>query len=151
MPRSPSAPSVDAGADFADALGEFFLAARRARGRASRREDDSLSLAQFHLLEPLLEGPRTVGQLAEAAGVSAPTATRMLDGVAARGWAERAADTTDRRLVQVSLTTPGRRATLARRKKVQSARARIAAAFDAADQRRAANLLRRMCEVIEEL
>src|SRR4051812_41446467 len=107
MARVPSARSVDAAANFADALGEFFLAARRSRGRANRRDDDALSLAQFHLLEPLLDGPRTVGQLADSAGVSAPTATRMLDGAASRGWARREADAGDRRLVRVSLTPDG--------------------------------------------
>src|SRR4051812_26261134 len=146
MARVPSAPSVDAAADFADALGEFFLAARRARGRSSRREGGWLSLAQFHLLEPLLDGPRTGGQLADAAGVSAPTATRMLDGAASRGWARREADAGDRRLVRVSLTPDGRRATLAKRRQVQAARRRIAAAFDEAEQQRAADLLRRMSE-----
>jgi DNA-binding MarR family transcriptional regulator len=149
--RTPPAPPVDAATELADALGDFFLAARRARGRSSRRDEGELSLAQFHLLEPLLEGARTVGQLAEAAGVSPPTATRMLDGAASRGWAKRAADASDRRLVQVSLTPAGRRATQAKRRQVQAARRRIAAAFDADDQRRATDLLRRMAEVIEEL
>jgi DNA-binding MarR family transcriptional regulator len=151
MARVRSAPSVDAAADFADALGEFFLAARRARGRSSRREQGGLSLAQFHLLEPLLDGQHTVGQLADEAGVSAPTATRMLDGASSRGWARRAADASDRRLVKVSLTPEGRRATLAKRREVHAARRRIATAFDEADQRRGADLLRRMSEVIEEL
>ena len=50
--RSTDAPPAEQ--DLTDALYDFFKAARRARGRAARDPSpDGLSLAQYHLLEPL--------------------------------------------------------------------------------------------------
>src|SRR5262245_44369681 len=141
----------DAVADFGEAFGEFIRAARRARGRASQSPSKDLSLAQYHVLEPLLDGPLTTGQAAVAAGVASPTATRVLDGLVERGYVERTGDPDDRRAVLVSLTSPGRRITLTKRREVDSARAKIAGAFDEEEQRLAADLLRRMAGVIEEL
>ena len=50
-----------------------------------------LSLSQFHLLEPLrtADAPLGVGELAAAAEVSAPTATRMLATLERDGLIER--------------------------------------------------------------
>ena len=66
-------------AAFAAALDDFRRASGRAKGRLAA--DGDLTLSQYHLLEPLLaaDEPLGVGELACAAGVSAPTATRMLD------------------------------------------------------------------------
>jgi DNA-binding MarR family transcriptional regulator len=141
----------DAVTEFQSAFGAFIRAARRARGRASQAHGKGISLAQYQVLEPLLDGPLTTGQTAVAAGVASPTATRVLDGLVARGYVERAGDPSDRRAVLVSLTPLGRRATLAKRREADAAQARIADVFDEDEQRRAANLLRRMAEVIEEL
>src|SRR5947207_15220193 len=88
---------------FSESLQEFFRATRRARGRAARQPSpDGLSLAQFHLLEPLADGPHTNGQLAEAADVSSPTATRMIDVLVGRGLVTRVEDPSDRRAVRIS-------------------------------------------------
>jgi MarR family transcriptional regulator, organic hydroperoxide resistance regulator len=141
----------DAAAEFEEAFGEFIRAARRARGRASQAPAKGLSLAQYHVLEPLLDGPLTTGQAAVAAGVASPTATRVLDGLVERGYVERTGDPADRRAVLVSLTAPGRRATLAKRREISEVRGRIAEVFDEDEQRQAADLLRRMAEVIEHL
>jgi DNA-binding MarR family transcriptional regulator len=142
---------TDAATELSDALADFFRAARRARGRASRRPSDGLSLAQFNVLEPLLEGPMTVGQVAEAAGVAPPTATRMLDGLVERGHVSRAADRSDRRAVIVSLTAAGRRAATAKAREYDRLRQQVGAVLNADEQRQAAELLRRLSEVIEEL
>ena len=65
---------------FSTALLEFLRATRRVRGRLG--DSDELSLSQYHLLEPLIERERlAICELALAAGVSAPTATRMLTGL----------------------------------------------------------------------
>jgi DNA-binding MarR family transcriptional regulator len=95
--------------------------------------------------------PQPVSRVAEEAGIAAPTATRLLDGLVERGYVERSADPDDRRSVLVSLTPPGTRATRRKRKEVEAGRARIAAALDEDEQRVAADLLRRVAEVIEEL
>jgi DNA-binding MarR family transcriptional regulator len=142
---------MDAVADFGEAFGEFIRAARRARGRASQAPAKGLSLAQYHVLEPLLDGPLTTGQAAVAAGVASPTATRVVDGLVERGYVDRTGDPSDRRAVLLSLSAPGRRATLAKRREVMAARGKIAEVLDEDEQRLAADLLRRMAEVIEHL
>ena len=76
----------------------FFRAARRARTRWPADRAGGLTLPQYFLLQPLLDGsPHGVGELAEAAGVAGPTATKMLDGLERGGMVERRASTTDRR------------------------------------------------------
>lgn len=135
-----------------DALAEFFQAARRARGReASRAVGQGVTLAQFHVLEPLAEGPCTNRQLADAAGVSSPSATRMIDALAARGLVSRVMDPTDRRAVLISLTPAGRDALQEKLDEYQALRERVAVALDPRERRVAADLLRRLAGVIEEL
>ena len=146
--RTPAAHS----AELSDALHDFFRAARRARGREARRPaGDGLSLAQYLLLEPLAEGPLTNGQLAENAGVAPPTATRMVDGLLERGLVSRLEDPADRRAVLISLTTAGRKALTAKLREYDSRRRRIGAALEPDEREVAADLLRRLADVIEEL
>jgi DNA-binding MarR family transcriptional regulator len=147
-------PPVQANAEseFSDSLREFFQAARRARGRAAQRPAaNGLSLAQFHLLEPLGDGPLANCRLAESAGIAPATATRMVDALAARGLVTRVEDATDRRAVAIALTDSGRVALAAKLKEYDVARRKIASALDEDEQRVAADLLRRLAEVIEEL
>lgn len=135
-----------------EALANFFRAARRARGRANRRTaPGELSLAQWHLVEPLLDGPQPGARLAEAADVSPPTASRMLDGLAARGHVERIADTADRRVVKVALTAEGRTAALAKGREMQRMRRRVVEALPEGERERAAQILTRLSEIVEEL
>jgi DNA-binding MarR family transcriptional regulator len=137
---------------LSDALHDFFRAARRARGRAARRQsDDGLSLAQYHLLEPLADGPLTNRQIAEQAGVSSPTATRMLDLLVRRRLVTRLEDPVDRRAVLISLTPAGREALAAKLREYDARRRHIAAALEPDEQLVAADLLRRLAGVIEEL
>jgi DNA-binding MarR family transcriptional regulator len=144
--------AADPAAQLSAALAEFFRATRRARGRAaSRPSSDGVSLAQFHLLEPLGDGPLTNRQLAEAAGVTSPTATRMVDGLVARDLASRVEDPADRRAVLISLTAAGRRALEAKLREYEGVREQIAAALTGEECEVAARLLLRLTEVIEEL
>ena len=137
---------------LSEALHDFFRAARRARGRAARQaSDDSISLAQYHLLEPLLEGPLTNRELAELAGVSSPTATRMVDVLVGRDLVTRIEDPSDRRAVVISLTGTGRKAVSEKTREYDKARRRIAAALEPDEQAVAADLLKRLAVVIEEL
>jgi DNA-binding MarR family transcriptional regulator len=138
--------------DFAAAWEDFFRAVRRAKGRASARPpEDGLSLAQFHLLTPLSAGgAQTIRALAEAAGVAAPTATRMLDGLDRDGMVRRTPSASDRRCVIVDLTPAGRAALEATRAVVADGRARIAGSLTGSELERAAALLRRLAVVVEE-
>jgi DNA-binding MarR family transcriptional regulator len=147
-----SAATEDATAAFSRALHDFFRASRRARGRAARRPSPSgLSMAQYHLLEPLADAPSTNRDLAASADVSSPTATRMIDVLIARGVVTRVEDPTDRRAVLISLTPAGRRALEAKMAEYDGMRRKMAATLDPDERRVAANLLARLTEVIEEL
>jgi len=148
--RSTQAPH-SARAELTDALYDFFQAARRARGRAASDMSGALSLAQYHVLEPLGTGPRTNRELAELAGISAPTATRIVDGLLERGWVSRVADPTDRRAVVISLTESGQAALAKKQREYLASRRQIADALDPHEQQVAAGLLRRLAAIIEEL
>jgi DNA-binding MarR family transcriptional regulator len=150
--HSRSATQADPTAAFTSALAEFFRATRRARGRAARKPSpDGLSLAQFHLLEPLAGGPHTNRQIAAHADVSSPTATRMIDVLVERGLVTRVEDPSDRRAVLISLTPAGRRALQAKVGEYEAMRRQIAETVDPDERLAAADLMRRLAEVIEEL
>jgi DNA-binding MarR family transcriptional regulator len=138
--------------EFTQAWERFFRATRRARGRSTGPlEGSRLTLAQFQLLEALRETPRLpVSELAAAAGVAPPTATRMLDGLVRDGIAERTPCEQDRRVVRIGLTAAGREAVDAAAERVAAGRARVRDQLSPAEQEQAAALLRRLAGVVEE-
>lgn len=147
----PSAGAAEADR-FAAAWEAFGLATRRARARLSREDGLALTPSQLHLLEAL-DGPDslTVGRLADAAGVTAPTATRMLDGLARTGVVERTADPRDRRCVNVRLTHSGRKLVVAKRTAVAAKRRELFARLEPHEREAAGHLLRRLAGLIDEL
>lgn len=136
--------------DFVSAWEAFNLATRRARARLSR--EDGLTPSQLHLLEPL-DGPDslTVGRIADLAGVTAPTATRMLDALERAGVVARSADRDDRRCVNVRLTAPGRKLVRAKRVAVSARRAELFARLSPEEGDEATRLLARLADLIDEL
>jgi DNA-binding MarR family transcriptional regulator len=94
---------------FALAFDAFTRAVRRARGAQPRSDADALTLSQYALLEALAgaESAR-VARLAEEAGITASTATRILDALERRGVVARERTAEDRRAVAVTLTERGR-------------------------------------------
>lgn len=138
--------------EFAAAWEAFFLAVRRAKGRASAQPPaGGLSFAQFHLLAPLgADGPQTIRALAETAGIAPPTATRMLDGLERDALVTRTQSATDRRCVLVDLTADGRRALERTAAAMAAARARVAESLSAAEREQATALLHRLAVVVEE-
>jgi DNA-binding MarR family transcriptional regulator len=60
-------------------------------------------------------GPRTIGALASAEGVTAPTMTRLVAAMVRDGLVERSEDPADRRVVRVRATEAGRALLLAGR------------------------------------
>ena len=82
-PATTTTPADPELAAFATAFDDFVRAAKRARARVD--PDAILTSSQHDLLLPLLDGPMGLRELARAAGVSAPTATRMVDGLQERG------------------------------------------------------------------
>jgi DNA-binding MarR family transcriptional regulator len=138
-------------AAFAAAVDDFMRAARRARGRLAKEGD--ISLSQYHLLEPLTAArePLGVGELAAAAGVSAPTATRMLAGLEREDIVERRACASDRRIVHVVLTADGAARVEDRRERIQARRAQLYDSLTPGEREQAARLLERLAAAIEDM
>jgi DNA-binding MarR family transcriptional regulator len=138
---------------FAAAWNEFFAAVRRARGRAAQEAaPDTLSLAQFQLLVAFeTERELSIGAIAEAGGVAAPTATRMLANLERDGIVERHPSETDGRSVIVKLTPRGQRMLRAKRKRIAAKQRQIYESLNATERRQAEAILHRLAEAMEEL
>jgi DNA-binding MarR family transcriptional regulator len=94
-----------------DAADRFHSAAIHAL-RHVRREDpvSGLSAARLSALSVLVfGGPRTLGELAAAEQVRPATMTRVAQSLVEDGYASRAADPADGRVVRLSATAKGRR------------------------------------------
>jgi DNA-binding MarR family transcriptional regulator len=136
--------------EFTAAWEDFFRTTRRIRARASRNRTEGLSLPQYHLLEGLREADElTVGELADAAGVAPPTATRMLDCLARLGYVFRRQSETDRRVVLVSLTADGEQELDRAHATATAYRRKVFDSLSAEEREHAAPLLRRLAEVME--
>src|SRR3954470_17748013 len=135
-------PATDVTA-FAAALDDFRRASGRAKGRLAA--DGDLTLSQYHLLEPLLvaDEPLGVGELACAAGVSAPTATRMLAGLERDAFVERRACTRDRRVVRVALTPEGRERMTRKRERMAARHEELYRSLEPGERARATRPLER--------
>jgi DNA-binding MarR family transcriptional regulator len=137
---------------FTESWDEFLRAMRRARGRVNAAPSASgLSLSQFQVVEPLEAGPRGVGELALAAGVAAPTATRMLAALERQGVVTRTAADGDRRRVVVELTAAGREMVTRKREEVVALRGRLRESLDPGEREQAAALLRKLAGLMETL
>ena len=138
-------------AAFAAALDDFRRASSRARGRLGA--DGDLTISQYHLLEPLLaaEEPLGVGELACAAGVSAPTATRMLAGLERDELVERRGCTRDRRVVRIALTDEGAERMTRKRDRIERRHEELFRSLEPGERAQAARLLERLAAAIEDL
>jgi DNA-binding MarR family transcriptional regulator len=138
---------------FEAAWDEFFAALRRARGRAAaRHREGELTLSQHHLLSALHHQPRLpVGEVALAAGVAPPTATRMLAQLERAGVVRRAPSERDRRVVTVSLTAHGRRLLARKRAAVTEKRRLFYESLSTTEQEQSERLLGQLAELIEQL
>jgi long-chain acyl-CoA synthetase len=84
------------------------IAARMARVVENALGAVELSLPQYRMLIFLAEGGSDAASvLAGKLGVSRPSVTALVDGLVARGWAERGPDPTDRRRVAHTVTPAG--------------------------------------------
>jgi DNA-binding MarR family transcriptional regulator len=140
---------------FTAGLDNFMRAVRTARGRFNRAPlVPALSASQFHLLEPLAKsaGPLPMTALAEGAGVAPPTASRMLDGLVARGVVERTRPAQgDRRRVEITLTAEGRKLVAAKRARIAAAREQVFERLSPGERRAAARLLNSLAAAIDDL
>ena len=121
------------------------------RGRLG--DEGELSLSQYHLLEPLIDDERLATcELALAAGVSAPTATRMLSGLERDG--PRRARAVHRRPARGPRRPHRRRARPRAAPSAPAARRaapRSSRSLSAGERREAARLLERLAAAIEGL
>lgn len=137
--------------EFGYALEAFFRTSRRMRARTATNGIAGLSLPQYHLLEALAdEQALAVGALAEAAGVTAPTATRMFDGLVRDGFVERRHSETDRRVVLVSLTAKGRTSVRQARTLLHAWRQRMFDGLTPEERAEGARFLTRLNALLEE-
>ena len=95
--------------DFGNALEGLIRAVLRASGRGVPGGETELTLSQYFVMDALAEQAQTVSEVARAAGVAVPTATRALRALETRGFIDRERKGgQDRRLVTVCLTRSGR-------------------------------------------
>jgi DNA-binding MarR family transcriptional regulator len=118
--------------------------------RRLRKQDDAsgLSAARMSALSVVVfGGPLTIGQLASAEQVSAPTMTRLVVGMQRDGLVKRERDAHDARIVWIRATAKGDRILREGRRRRVAALARELADLPAAD----AGLLERAAEIIERI
>jgi MarR family transcriptional regulator, organic hydroperoxide resistance regulator len=132
-----------------DALAQ---AVRRARGANGHGPEGGLTLSQYGLLEALADEPSArVQELAAHAGITASTATRILDALERRELVRRTRLDEDRRAVAVSLTDAGQQLVRAERDWLRGRERAFYAALPAAEQELAPDLLFRLAALIDEL
>ena len=138
--------------DFLAAFEALAQAVRRARGAGVQTGDNDLTLSQYALLRPLVDRERAqVRELAADAGITAPTATRILDALERRELVTRTRSVDDRRAVNVTLTEAGGDA-LARQTRWMRGRERaFYATLPDVERELAPDLLLRLAGLIEEL
>jgi MarR family transcriptional regulator, organic hydroperoxide resistance regulator len=131
---------------------ELLGAERRGRARDQKCGPGDLTQTQIRALFKLdVAGESTAGDLAKAAELSPASVSAMLDHLERDGIVERRRSVSDRRVVVVSLTESGR-TLLAEKRERWRARGRDALeGVSEADLHAAADVMRRMAGMLEEL
>jgi DNA-binding MarR family transcriptional regulator len=111
MSRVPGRPEGPPPPDPASVADRVHSAAIHLLRRLRKQDEKSgLSAARVSALSVLVfSGPVTIGQLAEAEQVSAPTMTRLVVGMQREGLLKRDPDAHDRRVVWIRATPRGAR------------------------------------------
>jgi DNA-binding MarR family transcriptional regulator len=136
---------------FAEAWDAFVMAVRRAQGRG-QRSSEGLTLPQYYLLKPLDEvGALPLCELAERAGIAAPTATRVIDGLEREETLRRERSPNDRRTVLVSLTPKGRRVLKRKHRELTDRRQRLYERLEPAERAQSELLLRHLAELLGQI
>lgn len=139
-------------AEFAAALEELWRAVLRATGRGVPGGETDLTLSQFNMLSALGEGRSKVTEVAAAADVAPPTATRALRALEHRGFVERRRNAgSDGRHVTVVLTAEGRKVLAEKTAWVKARQRQIFESLTEAQRRTAAQTLRAIADDIHEL
>jgi MarR family transcriptional regulator, organic hydroperoxide resistance regulator len=138
--------------EFFEAMDAFARSVRRARGARPTAAGDALTLSQYALLQGLAERPDArVHELARDAGVTAPTATRILDALERRGIVSRTRAQDDRRAVTVTLTAAGRELLDRQNEWMRARQLGFFAAMPDHERELAPDLLLRLAALIDEI
>lgn len=139
-------------AEFAAALEELWRAILRATGRGVPGGETELTLSQFNMMSALGEGHSKVTEVAAAAAVAPPTATRALRALETRGFVERRRNAAgDGRHVSVVLTPDGSKVLAEKTAWVEARQRAIFESLTEAQRRTAAQTLRAIADDIHEL
>lgn len=139
-------------AEFAAALEELWRAVLRATGRGVPGGETELTLSQFNMLSALGEGRSKVTEVAAAADVAPPTATRALRALEHRGFVERRRNAgSDGRHVTVVLTDAGSKVLAEKTAWVKGRQRQIFESLTEAQRQTAAETLRAIADDIHEL
>jgi DNA-binding MarR family transcriptional regulator len=134
--------------ELREAVQAFTAAQRRLRGRDAKA--GGLSFAQFHLMRRLAEVDEcAASKLAAVADLSPASATQALDHLAELGLVERVRSDTDRRVVLNRLTPAGREVFATKRAELEQRWQEALADLSADQLGQAAQVLRRMAEVLD--
>jgi DNA-binding MarR family transcriptional regulator len=121
--------------------------------RRLAREDSAsgVSPARLSALSVLVfAAPMTIGRLATAEGVTAPTMTRLVAGMVEAGFVTREPDPDDRRVVRVTASDEGRRLLLAGRDRRVAAMQALLEPLGPPDRERLADATRLIERMIGE-
>lgn len=109
-------------AELLAVLGDLVSVNHRLTRVAARAANGSESPAVWRTLSVLLgSGPIRLGELAADSRVSQPTMTKIVSGLAERGWVRRLADPSDARATRLAISTAGETALLAWRNELAAA------------------------------
>jgi MarR family transcriptional regulator, organic hydroperoxide resistance regulator len=145
-------PRNQAHKEFGDALEELVRAVLRASGRGVPGGETELTMSQYFVMDAMADEALTVSEVARAAGVAVPTATRALRALETRGFVDRKRnEIEDRRLVTVALTASGRAVLEEKRGWVQERQREIFEGLSQAEQETVTGALSAMAHNIEEL
>jgi MarR family transcriptional regulator, organic hydroperoxide resistance regulator len=137
---------------FGAALEDMIRAVLKASGRGVPGGETELTLSQYFVMDAMADEALTVTEVARAARVAVPTATRALRGLETRGFVDRERnDDEDRRLVTVALTPSGRGVLEEKRAWVQERQREIFDGLTEAEQRTVTGALAAIAHNIEEL
>ena len=134
--------------ELREAVQAFTAAQRRLRGRDVKA--GGVSFAQFHLMRRLAEVDESpASKLAAGADLSPASATQALDHLAELGLVERVRSETDRRVVLNRLTPAGRDVFAAKRALLEERWQEALSDLSPDQLGQAAQVLRRMAEVLD--
>jgi MarR family transcriptional regulator, organic hydroperoxide resistance regulator len=105
------------------------------------------------ILKPMNEVPGglRIGELADAAAIAAPTASRMIDALEREGIVVRQRSETDRRATAITMTPRGQEMFEAKQVVIETKRNEMFRSLSSDERNHAERLLGRMADLMEEL